>query len=168
MLPDIRLDPLTGQDFDIVARLADTIWRGHYGRMISMAQIDYMLDGRYTPDNLRRYIDSDERWMRVLRVDGAPAGYCSWSLGEDPGEVKLEQLYLLAGHKGKGFGGLMMREIEAACRALGRPVLYLTVNKGNTDSIAIYRKRGFEVREEAVFDIGNGYVMDDYVMAKRL
>jgi RimJ/RimL family protein N-acetyltransferase len=62
----------------------------------------------------------------------------------------------------------MMRTVEDACRALGRPVLYLTVNKGNVDSIAIYRRSGFEVREEAVFDIGNGYVMDDYVMAKRI
>lgn len=164
----IRLDPLTGQDFDAVARLADTIWRGHYGTMISMAQIDYMLDGRYTAENLRRYIDSDVRWMRVLRVDGDPAGYCSWSLGERDDEVKLEQLYLLPAHKGKGLGGLMMRTVEDACRAHGRRVLYLTVNKGNLDSIAIYRRSGFEVREEAVFDIGNGYVMDDYVMAKRI
>lgn len=165
---DIRLDPLTEQDFDTVARLADTIWRGHYGTLISMAQIDYMLDGRYTAENLGRYLGSDERWMRVLRVDGMPAGYCSWSLGANPDEVKLEQLYLLPAHKGKGLGGLMLREVEDACRALGRPVLYLTVNKGNADPIAIYRRSGFEVREEAVFDIGNGYVMDDYVMAKRL
>ena len=165
---NVRLDPLTEQDFDTVARLADTIWRGHYGTMISMAQIDYMLDGRYTAGNLGRYIGSEACWMRVLRVDGVPAGYCSWSLGADPDEVKLEQLYLLAEHKGKGLGGLMMRTVEDACRALGRPVLYLTVNKGNLDSIAIYRRSGFVVREEAVFDIGNGYVMDGYVMAKRV
>jgi ribosomal protein S18 acetylase RimI-like enzyme len=164
----IRLDPLTDHDFDTVARLADTIWRGHYGTLISMAQIDYMLDGRYTAENLGRYIDSDERWMRVLRVDGIAAGYCSWSLGTDPDEVKLEQLYLLPEHKGKGLGSLMMRTVEDGCRALGRSVLFLTVNKGNVEPIAIYRKSGFEVREEAVFDIGNGYVMDDYVMAKRI
>jgi diamine N-acetyltransferase len=164
----IRLDPLTDRDFDTVARLADTIWRGHYGTLISMAQIDYMLDGRYTAENLGRYIDSDERWMRVLRVDGIAAGYCSWSLGTDSDEVKLEQLYLLPEHKGKGLGSLMMRTVEDGCRALGRSVLFLTVNKGNVEPIAIYRKSGFEVREEAVFDIGNGYVMDDYVMAKRI
>ena len=51
---------------------------------------------------------------------------------------------------------------------LVRAVQALTVNKGNTDSIAVYLKSGFVVREEAVFDIGSGYVMDDYVMEKRL
>jgi diamine N-acetyltransferase len=168
MPTDFRLDPLTEADFDTVARLADTIWRAHYSAMISMAQIDYMLAGRYVPERLRAYVGSDQRWLWVLRVDDAAAGYCSCSLGESTDEMKLEQLYLLAEHKGRGLGGHMLRRVETQTRSLGRTRLYLTVNKGNTDSIAIYRKSGFVVREEAVFDIGNGYVMDDYVMEKRL
>lgn len=168
MIQDTRLDPLTDSDFDVVAQLADTIWRAHYSSMISMAQIDYMLDGRYTPERLRGYIDSQERWLWMLRVDGVPVGYCSCSLGEEADAMKLEQLYLLADHKGHGLGGRMLRHVEAKSVAVGRMRLYLTVNKGNTDSIAIYRKSGFVVREEAVFDIGNGYVMDDFVMEKQL
>ena len=37
--------------------------------------------------------------------------------------------------------------------------------------VALAGRRGalrIVVREEAVFDIGNGYLMDDYVMAKRV
>lgn len=168
MPTDFRLDPLTEADFGTVARLGDTIWRAHYGTMISLAQIDYMLAGRYAPERLRAYMDSDERWMWLLRVDDVPVGYCSCSLGESADEMKLEQLYLSSAHKGKGLGGRMLRHVEEKTRAQGRSRLYLTVNKGNADSIAIYRKSGFVVREEAVFDIGNGYVMDDYVMEKRL
>lgn len=167
-MSDIRLDPLSPADFDALAALAHTIWHGHYGHFIAPAQLDYMLAGRFTPANLQRYVDSDARWLRVLRTDGEAAGYCSWSLGERPDEMKLEQLYLLPAFKGRGLGGRMMRAIEDDARARGRSVLFLTVNKGNADSIAIYRKSGFTVREAAVFDIGNGYVMDDYVMEKRL
>ncbi len=167
MTHDIRLDPLSEHDFDTVATLADSIWRAHYSSMISMAQIDYMLDGRYVPERMREYLNSDQRWMWVLRVDGEPAGYCSCSLADNDA-MKLEQLYLLSTHKGQGLGGVMLRHVEAHARALARTRLYLTVNKGNTDSIAIYRKSGFVVREQAVFDIGNGYVMDDYVMQKIL
>jgi diamine N-acetyltransferase len=168
MTPDIHIDPLSESDFDTVAQLADTIWRSHYVSMISIAQIDYMLAGRYASDRLLHYIDSQERWLWVLRVDGVPVGYCSCSLGEEADAMKLEQLYLLAEHKGRGFGGRMLRHVEQKTRALGRSRLYLTVNKGNTDSIAMYRKSGFAVCEEVVFDIGNGYVMDDYVMEKKL
>ena len=42
----------------------------------------------------------------------------------------------------------------------------LTVNKYNTDSIKAYEKMGFEKIDSVVMDIGNGYVMDDYVMKK--
>jgi Acetyltransferases len=164
----VRLDPLTEADFGVVAALADTIWRSHYGAMISMAQIDYMLDGRYAAENLRRYVDADDRWLWLLRVDGEAVGYCSCSLGEGEDEMKLEQLYLLPSLHGRGLGGRMLRHVEAQGRTQGRDVLWLTVNKGNAGSIAVYRKAGFAVRREAVFDIGHGYVMDDYVMAKRL
>ena len=56
MQDTVRLDPLAETDFATVARLADTIWRNHYATMVSSAQLDYMLEGRYTADNLRRYV----------------------------------------------------------------------------------------------------------------
>ena len=99
---------------------------------------------------------------------GTASGYCSYSLSEAPEELKLEQLYLLAQCRGTGLGRVMLEHVEARARELGRHVIMLTVNKHNTGSIAVYRKSGFTVREEAVFDIGNGFVMDDFVMEKRL
>lgn len=163
-----RLDPVAEADFETLARLGETIWRSHYASIISMAQIDYMLSGRYTPDQLRAYLDADDRWLELLRLDGRPVGYCSYALSATPGEMKLEQLYLQEECRGKGLGGLMLRHVEARARERGCRVLMLTVNKQNAGSIAVYRKSGFRVREEAVFDIGNGFVMDDYVMQKLL
>jgi ribosomal protein S18 acetylase RimI-like enzyme len=37
------------------------------------------------------------------------------------------------------------------------------VNKANTAQY-FYKKLGFVVQKEAVFEIGNGFVMDDYIM----
>ena len=51
--------------------------------------------------------------------------------------------------------------------AEGRRV-WLTVNKHNTDSIQFYLRQGFVVVEDIVTDIGNGYVMDDYLMETRV
>jgi ribosomal protein S18 acetylase RimI-like enzyme len=42
------------------------------------------------------------------------------------------------------------------------------VNKQNAQAIAAYRKNGFEVREAVRVEIGNGFVMDDFIMAKSL
>lgn len=168
MTSNARLDALTETDFPVVAALGRTIWRAHYATIISVAQIDYMLAGRYMPEQLRGYLSAADRWMRILRLSDTPVGYCSWARTARPDEMKLEQLYLLAAHRGKGLGGLMLRCIEShACKA-GCRMLSLQVNKQNLDSIAIYQRAGFTVREKIVVDIGNSFVMDDFVMEKVL
>ena len=43
---------------------------------------------------------------------------------------------------------------------------YLTVNRGNAKAIRAYERNGFKVVRTQVTDIGNGFVMDDYVMEK--
>ena len=165
---DVRLEPLTAADFGTLSDLANIIWRSHYIRIISAEQIEYMLAGRYVPEKLRAYIGSDSRWLDLLWQGCQAIGYCSYALTEKPDEMKLEQLYLLPALHGKGLGGAMLRHVESQARDHGMASLMLTVNKHNAGSIAVYRKAGFTVREEARFDIGNGFVMDDYVMEKRL
>ena len=163
-----KLEALSEADFDNVAKLATTIWRAHYAKIISMAQIDYMLKARYSPAALRIYLNSADRWFELLRVDKKLAGYCSYSRSSNLDELKLEQLYLLDYLRGKGLGKTMLGHIEAAARKKKSRVIILQVNKQNSDSIAFYGKAGFRIREEATFDIGNGYVMDDYIMEKQL
>jgi ribosomal protein S18 acetylase RimI-like enzyme len=51
---------------------------------------------------------------------------------------------------------------------LGAPAVWLQVNKRNAGAIGAYRKAGFDIINEAVFEIGGGFVMDDYLMAKML
>jgi ribosomal protein S18 acetylase RimI-like enzyme len=65
-----------------------------------------------------------------------------------------------------GLGRFMLGHIEGRARDLGRRLLWLQVNKRNTGAIGFYRAAGFEVIRDAVFEIGGGFVMDDYVMAK--
>ena len=46
--------------------------------------------------------------------------------------------------------------------------IYLTVNKQNTVPIKVYQKFGFIIKEAIIIDIGNGFVMDDYIIEKKL
>ena len=162
------LRPLARTDFDAVAALARTIWLEHYTKIITREQIEYMLGGRFTAANLERYLDAPDRWMFVLEQDNALIGYCSYALTGMPRELKLEQLYLLPALHGRGLGRLMLEHVEAHARRLGTDTLMLQVNKHNTKASSVYFKAGFAVREEVVIDIGQGYVMDDYIMAKPL
>jgi len=82
--------------------------------------------------------------------------------------MKLFQLYVLESHRGMGLGRHMLRHVEDRARGLGSRGLWLQVHKKNAATIAFYRSVGFDVIREAVFEIGGGFLMDDYVMGKRL
>src|SRR3974377_819554 len=101
---DANLSSLTESDFESLSTLARTIWMAHYTKIIGVAQIEYMLAGRFTVDNIRRYVNANDRWLEILKTNGEAVGYCSYALTEVPGEMKLEQLYLLPALHGRGLG----------------------------------------------------------------
>jgi len=164
----VALTPLAPPDFASIAAVARQIWLEHYITIITKAQIDYMLRGRFTPENLQRYVGARDRWFYVLRLADEVVGYCSFALTPTPGEMKLEQLYVLPALHGRGLGKRMLHLVEQETLAHGCRTLMLQVNKQNTKSIDVYRRGGFTVREEVVVDIGQGFVMDDFIMEKPL
>ena len=167
--PDpVRIEPLTEGDVEALAALAREIWYAHYPAIISTAQIEYMLDQRYRPEIVRSELAQPGVWWDKLMIGPAMAGFSSYFLVPAAGEMKLDKLYVQPGRQRRGYGGLM---IERACevgRAQGCGRLVLAVNKRNAAAIAAYRKHGFEVADAMTKDIGGGFVMDDYLMAKPL
>ena len=67
-----------------------------------------------------------------------------------------------------GLGGRLIARVEELARAAGATTLILNVNKHNVQAIRAYEKHGFATRDAVVVDIGQGYVMDDFVMAKKI
>ena len=61
-----------------------------------------------------------------------------------------------------------LAEIASLVAAAGASSLELRVNRGNVAAIGFYRKNGFTVHAEDRREIGNGFVMDDYLMRLEL
>ena len=155
-------------DLPAIAELAGIIWRTCYPGIISHAQIDYMLARMYSPDVLRDEIRSQGiRYDRLL-VEDELSGFASYGPTAETGVMKLHKLYLLAEKLGRGLGSHLLQHVERAVRAGGARRLILSVNKRNTRAIKAYQRNGFVIAEAVVTDIGGGFVMDDYVMAKEL
>jgi diamine N-acetyltransferase len=68
----ITLTPITEPDFPVVCELAASIWRQHYAGIVSAAQVDSMLSGRFSDAALRGYLHAADRWLEVLRQSGTP------------------------------------------------------------------------------------------------
>ena len=77
--------------------------------------------------------------------------------------TKLHRIYITEEGKGKGLGKEAIQFLKNQILEVGDQRITLAVNKQNP-SYHFYLSQGFKVYEEGVFDIGNGFVMDDYLM----
>ena len=58
--------------------------------------------------------------------------------------------------------------LKTLCQKRGLSSIWFTCNKYNTNTLAVYHHLGFETVRSQVADIGNGYVMDDYILECRV
>ena len=163
-----QIVPATQADLPAIVTLAGIIWRACYPGIITPAQIDYMLARMYSLDVLRDEIRSQGIQYDCLQVDGQLAGFAAYGPATESGAMKLHKLYLLPELHGRGFGRRLLQHVEREARAGGSQRLILSVNKRNAKAIKAYQNNGFTVIESIATDIGGGFVMDDYVMAKNL
>ena len=164
----LDINAATRAELPVVQDLAHRIWHRHYPGIISAEQIEYMLDRGYATDALAKFLDSPGAGLVLARLDDVPVGFAAWYRPDEPATTKLDKLYVLPECQGRGVGRRLIQHVEAAARADAASTLILNVNKHNADAIGAYRKCGFATRDEVVVDIGHGFVMDDYVMAKPL
>ncbi len=163
----VRVSTVAPPDFFQVAELAQRIWPVCFGSMITPEQCEYMLAQRYTPSAMAEAIRAGMTYELIHSRDGI-AGFGAHGPAASPTDWKLWQVYVLPDQQGQGLGRRYIEHVANAARRHGRSRLVLTVNKKNDRARALYERSGFEVSDSASFDIGNGFVMDDYVMVKAL
>jgi len=160
------LQRLTADDIDAVSALARTVWQATYLPLISQAQIDAMLADRYAPQRIREQLDDPRHAWWVARQSQALAGFAHAILDESG--CKLDKLYVHPTRQRHGIGAALLQAIAGWARTQQARRLWLQVNRGNAQAIRAYEKYGFHIVESRVFDIGNGFVMDDHVMEREL
>ena len=159
----IHLEKITKNQLPIIKDLAYTIWPIAYGEILSKEQLNYMLDNFYSVDNLSNQMDSGQVFELLLE-DKNVIGYLGYEFNcKETGLLKIHKIYLLPEMQGKGFGKFMIDEVFKIAKSNNQKGVFLNVNKYNKAKF-FYEKLGFVISKEEVIDIGNDYVMDDYVM----
>ena len=148
---------------------ARAIWLECYRGIISHEQIEYMLDWMYSRDTIEREIEHENIDYYFIYHDDRKLGFCSMGpYPEIAGRAKLHKLYLYPEFHGKGFGSASLLKVCSLAEEQGYDSICLNVNKNNLSAVKAYERNGFIKEKSVVNDIGNGYVMDDYVMLKDL
>ena len=142
-----------------LAELASKIWHEYWPILLSDKQIDYMVENFQSENAIKNQIANEHYTYYYIIKNNEKAGY--FGLSDKEGYLFLSKLYISKDFRHKGLGTKAFEKIKEI--AGGRKIR-LTVNKQNTNSINAYKKWGFQTIDSVVTDIGNGFVMDDYIM----
>lgn len=147
-----------------VTDLAHKIWPSTFAEILSTDQIDYMLKWMYTPSTLEKQC-ADGHQFYGIEMDGEWVGFMGVELKHPTIDaIKIHKLYVLPALHGKGLGREFIQfAVDLGCQG-GFKQLLLNVNRYNK-AVSFYQHIGFNILKEEDISIGEGYLMEDYVMA---
>ena len=148
-------------DIATIKEIAEKAWRPTYEHILTEQQTLYMLDLMYNSLTLENQIKGNIAFFMVDLAQETVGYFAVENVNEQI--VKLHKLYLDPTQKQKGLGRKIIQYFMDWALTNQRNRIILNVNKNNS-AVHFYQKVGFTIIEELILDIGEGYVMDDYVM----
>ena len=150
---------------DTTSEFAQDVFIDYYTDLIGKQQSLYMANLFLSKQAIAELINKGAIFKLVMEND-KPIAFFEYVLEEK--KVFLSKLYVRKDYRKKGVSRLMLDDCIKYAKQNNRNAIYLTVNKGNTNSIEVYNHYGFKEIDAVVNDIGNGYVMDDYIMELKI
>ena len=151
-------------DIALIRSLALVAFPATYKNILTSEQIEYMLDWMYSPASLLKQFENGHIY-HIAEFDGKA---CAYTSVEKQGDTlwHLQKIYILPEFQGKGFGRILFENAVAFIKSVSPEAnrLGLNVNRYN-NAKKFYEKMGMYVATSGDFDIGNGFFMNDYIMA---
>ena len=145
-----------------LASLAKEIWFEYWPGTLSNEQIEYMVKKFQSQKAIQNQIDNENYTYYFINVNNENAGY--FGVSDKKEYLFLSKIYIKKSYRHKGIGTKVFNEIIKITKSINLNKIRLTVNKHNINSINAYNKWGFKTIDSVVENIGNGFVMDDYIM----
>ncbi len=158
----------TDENFTSIREIAKEVWPIAYGTILSREQLVYMIEMMYSVTSLQQQANEKGNHFILATKNEIPVGFAAYEFNYNKKpKTKIHKIYILPNHQAKGIGKQLMDFIINKAKERHQKALILNVNKKNI-AIRFYERIGFTISFEEVIDIGNGYVMDDYVMEKSI
>lgn len=153
-------------DIQAIRSIAEVVFRRTYSSILSPSQIEYMMDMMYSERSLRRQME--ELGHVFLMEEGR--GYVSFRRDGKTDDgihvFHLEKLYVMPDCQKSGLGrklfDAVVREVDGMEK--GQKRIELNVNRSNP-AVGFYEHLGMRRDRQGDFPIGNGFYMNDYIMA---
>ena len=164
----ISISEAKPSDFHVIREIAQITWPVAYGAIISKAQLDYMLEKFYSNAALNDNFSTKNHRFLLVKQESVCLGFASYEhhyLGEN--KTRLHKIYMLPDSQRKGAGKLLLAEVEKLALENNDTIISLNVNRFNS-ALYFYQKLGFEKVGEEDIELDFGYLMEDYILEKRM
>ena len=157
------ISKITRTELSLVKDLAYLIWPRSYKMIISEGQINYMLNFMYATNRLEKDYDSGHEFYGYFEKERLLGFITYENHHPSHGQMKIHKLYVDTNSSKQGIGNSLVECVKELAIASKINEIVLNVNRKNP-AISFYQKINFEIDREEVIDIGEGYIMDDYIM----
>ena len=165
----MKLIKATEKNIPLIQDLAKRSWENAYADILSQEQMHFMLNTMYSEAEISEHL-KNPNYHYYLVFDEALNlfdGFLGYENHYENQTTKLHRIYLVPESKGKGLGKKTLEFLNKKVKESGDSRIILNVNKYNSAQ-KFYQSQGYKIYDEGVFDIGNGYVMDDFLMESLL
>lgn len=152
----------TQQEIAVLYPVIVEIWQEWFTPIIGAKQVDFMLHNYQSKENIEAEIKRGARYFALLKEDEI-IGYTAYEIKDTA--IYISKLYIKKEFRGQG----LMREIFTWYDNLSEKLglkQQLRVNRDNAHSIAVYEHCGFKIVATKDDEIGNGFIMNDYILEK--
>lgn len=158
-------------DAQVLTELGRSTFLATFAENNSPENIEIYVRATFRMEKQLNEIRDLKRRIEIAWVDGNPAGFIhlldgqpeACVTGERP--IELLRFYVEAKWHGRGLGQSLMDRCLAIAREEGFKTLWLGVWEHNSRALAFYKKYGFTVVGQHLFQMGNDSQLD-HIMAR--
>lgn len=164
----MELIETTEEHIPFIRAIADEVWPETFAGILSAEQIAYMMEMMYSTDAIKKQMNELRHRYLLAKSGSDHLGYLSYETDyKGKPWTKVHKIYVLPGMQGKGTGRFLMEAAARIARENGNTELSLNVNRHNK-ALYFYQHIGFEIIGREDIDIGNGFLMEDFILNKKL
>jgi ribosomal protein S18 acetylase RimI-like enzyme len=147
------------KDLDRIIDLAKLTWFETYREILSIDQSNFMFNNMYNKICLIENMNSGNEFY--ILSENKDIGFMEVILYDDV--VKISKIYINPSYQKKGFGKKLIDKAIEITKSNNKSRITLNVNRHNNAKF-FYLKNNFKIIKEIDIEIGNGYLMEDYIM----
>lgn len=162
-MTEVNIYKAGAENIPAIQEIAQNVWPQTYSPLITMDQIQYMLELMYSTKALEEQLKNQHQFI-LASYKNKPVGFASFSPTKTTKEYQLQKLYVDLSFQKQGIGRLLFRAIVEEVKQLGGLHLILQVNRNNLNAIDFYKRMELQIEKEMNVAIGNNFFMNDYIM----